>query len=128
MDCMLGWDICIYGTYVVCTLIGYHLFILLQELIQAGPHRISSAVAQLLEGVEQKKKDSLGRSLSMARLSSRNSQGLVLPCTESLPAGFQHIILYCIHPIPDQPREDWCSARMSMALPVFTCHSTFWCS
>lgn len=46
-----------------------------QELIQAGPHGINQAVAQLLEGTEQKKRDGLGRSLSMARLSSRNSQG-----------------------------------------------------
>lgn len=48
---------------------------LVQELIQAGPHGISHAVAHLLEGVEQKKIDSLGRSLSMAKLSSRTSQG-----------------------------------------------------
>ena len=48
---------------------------MVQELIKAGPHGINHAVAQLLEGVEQKKRDGLGRSLSMARLSSRNSQG-----------------------------------------------------
>lgn len=66
-------------------LIGYHICILLQELIRAGPHGINTAVAHLLEGVEQKKKDSLGRSLSMARLSSRNSQGWFLACTEFLP-------------------------------------------
>lgn len=50
----------------------------MQELLQAGPHGINQAVAQLLEGVEQKKRDGLGRTLSMARLSSRNSQGLNL--------------------------------------------------
>jgi hypothetical protein len=47
----------------------------LQELLQAGPHGIHTAVAKLLEGVEQKKKDGLGRTLSMARLSSRLSNG-----------------------------------------------------
>lgn len=47
----------------------------LQELLQAGPHGIHTAVAKLLEGVEQKKRDGLGRTLSMARLSSRLSNG-----------------------------------------------------
>ena len=47
----------------------------LQELLQAGPAGIHTAVARLLEGVEQKKRDGLGRTLSMARLSSRLSNG-----------------------------------------------------
>ncbi|DBA66398.1 TPA: hypothetical protein ACH3X2_002378 [Trebouxia sp. C0005] len=48
-----------------------------QELLQAGPHGIHTAVAKLLEGVEQKKRDGLGRTLSMARLSSRLSNGII---------------------------------------------------
>lgn len=47
----------------------------MQELLQAGPHGVHTAVAKLLEGVEQQKRDGLGRTLSMARLSSRLSNG-----------------------------------------------------
>ena len=57
-----------------------------QELLQAGPHGISQAVAQLLEGAEQQKRDALGRTLSMARLSSRNSQGGSQPQPQPLAA------------------------------------------
>ncbi len=60
----------------------------LQELLQAGPHGIHTAVANLLQGVEQKKRDGLGRTLSMARLSSRLSNGQSMSmciCAWSLP-------------------------------------------
>ncbi|KAL3137186.1 hypothetical protein ABBQ32_006750 [Trebouxia sp. C0010 RCD-2024] len=60
-----------------------------QELIQAGPHGISHAVAHLLEGLEQKKMDSLGRSLSMARLSSRTSQGVTTDKHHPAPGGVE---------------------------------------
>ena len=63
-------------------------YVCLQELLQAGPHGIHTAVANLLEGVEQKKRDGLGRTLSMARLSSRLSNGQSMSmciCAWSLP-------------------------------------------
>ena len=66
-----------------------------QELIQAGPHGINQAVAQLLEGTEQKKRDGLGRSLSMARLSSRNSQGPADPMSITLAHNRAHYA--CLH-------------------------------
>ena len=56
-------------------MISQKCLVCVQELLQAGPHGIHSAVANLLEGVEQKKRDGLGRTLSMARLSSRLSNG-----------------------------------------------------
>ena len=55
--------------------------VVLQELLQAGPSGIKQAVADLLEGVEQKKRDGLGRTLSMARLSSTNSNGQRKSCS-----------------------------------------------
>ena len=61
-------------------MLGVHC---MQALLQAGPHGINQAVAQLLEGAEQQKRDNLGRTLSMARLSSRNSQGPALHAKSS---------------------------------------------